>query len=68
MKMEKVNLCKYGCGQKGKIQYNNGEWCCCESKNSCPELKKKNSNSLKGKVRSPIFIKIERKNSNYNFN
>jgi len=40
-------LCDYGCGQEAKYQFKNGKWCCCESNNSCPEIKMKISESLK---------------------
>lgn len=45
--MEK-HVCYY-CGQEAHYQLNNGKWCCCKSYQSCPELKKKNSRSLKEK-------------------
>lgn len=38
-----MNFCIYGCGQEGKYQLKNGNWICQDSKNKCPELKKKNS-------------------------
>ena len=41
-------ICYY-CGQEAHYQLNNGKWCCCKSYQSCPELKKKNSRSLKEK-------------------
>jgi 5-methylcytosine-specific restriction endonuclease McrA len=39
--------CEYGCGQKAKYQLKNGKWCCSEKFNSCPEVRKKNSESNK---------------------
>lgn len=39
-------ICYY-CGQEAHYQLKNGKWCCCKSYQSCPELKKKNSRSLK---------------------
>lgn len=39
-------LCEYGCGQEAKYQLKNGKWCCSQSWNSCPVLKKKNSQGL----------------------
>jgi hypothetical protein len=41
-----MKLCDYGCGQEAKYQFKNGKWCCSESHNSCPNMKK--INSLKG--------------------
>lgn len=40
-------LCDYGCGKEAKFQMKNGKWCCNKSKNSCIEIRKKNSISLK---------------------
>jgi len=43
-------LCDYGCGQEAKNKMTNGKLCCSKSYNSCPELKRKNSESQKGKI------------------
>lgn len=43
-------ICYY-CGQEAHYQLKNGRWCCCKSYQSCPELKMKNSSSLKEKWR-----------------
>ena len=52
-------LCNYGCGQEAIKQFGNGKWCCSESKNSCPVLRKKNSKSL-NKVKDKLS-KIRKK-------
>jgi hypothetical protein len=44
----KMKLCNYGCGQEAKYQFKNDKWCCSENQNSCPEMKRKNSEKLKG--------------------
>lgn len=41
-----MNICEYGCGQEAKYQLVNGKWCCSESWNKCPELRKKNSHGV----------------------
>lgn len=45
--MKMIKKCVYGCGKEAKFQLKNGKWCCCESSNSCPAIKKKNSDGLK---------------------
>ena len=40
-------FCEYGCEQESKYQLRNGKCCCSQSYNSCPAIKKKNSNSIK---------------------
>ena len=69
-----MKLCDYGCGQEAKHQLKNGK-CCCSSKfNSCPEVRRKNSetnklkqsgenNGMYGKKQS---IESRRKNSESN--
>ena len=42
-------FCEYGCGQEAKYQFKNGKWCCSKAKNSCLGVKRKNSESNKGK-------------------
>ena len=42
-----MNTCKYGCGQQGIKKINSGEWICSQFPSQCPEIKKKNSASLK---------------------
>lgn len=39
--------CEYGCNQEAKYQLDNKKWCCSKSRNSCPELRRKNSEQLK---------------------
>jgi hypothetical protein len=34
-------ICNYGCEQEAKYQFKNGKWCCSESWNQCPSVKKK---------------------------
>lgn len=43
--MEK-HICNY-CKQVAFYQLKNGKWCCSKSANSCPQMKRKNSNGLK---------------------
>ena len=43
----KIKLCDYGCGREARFQFKNGKWCCSESYNQCPFVKKKNSKGLK---------------------
>lgn len=44
-------ICEYGCGQEGIYFLSTPKkWCCSESCNSCPELKRKNSEANKDKV------------------
>lgn len=31
-----MNICHYGCGQEGKVQFDNGFWCCSETFHRCP--------------------------------
>lgn len=49
--MEEKHLCEYGCGQQAKFQLKNGKLCCSKSYNSCPCVKKKNSDAHKNKKR-----------------
>lgn len=39
--------CDYGCGQIAIKQNKSGKWLCANSQNSCPEIRKKNSKSIK---------------------
>ena len=41
-------LCEYGCNQKAKFKIGK-KWCCSLSINSCPEIRRKNSQSIKSK-------------------
>jgi hypothetical protein len=36
-------ICSYGCGKEGIYKLKNGKWCCEKSYNSCPAIRKKNS-------------------------
>lgn len=49
-------ICEYGCGRKAKYQLKNGKWCCSKSQNSCLEMKRRNSETKKGK-NHPMFGK-----------
>lgn len=42
-----MKLCDYGCGQEAHFQLKNGKWCCSKHWNSCPQLRKKNSEGCK---------------------
>ena len=42
-----MKLCDYGCGQEAIYHLKNGKWCCCERFNSCPEVRRKNSETNK---------------------
>ena len=42
-----MKICDYGCNQDATFQLKNGKWCCSSSVNSCPKMKKKNSESIK---------------------
>lgn len=39
----------YYCGQEAHYQLKNRRWCCCKNYQSCPQLRKKNGESLKNK-------------------
>lgn len=39
--------CEYGCNNAAMVQLKNNKWCCSKSANSCPENRRKNSESLK---------------------
>lgn len=49
-----MRLCGYGCGRVAKYPPAKGrlKWCCCKSPNSCPNMKKINSNLNIGKIRN----------------
>ena len=58
-------MCYYGCGKKATYQFKNGKWCCSNSHNKCPELKKSNKQKNQNKIFSEEHIKnlkISRKN------
>ena len=40
-------LCNYGCEQEAKYETSNGKQCCSRHHNSCPAVKKKNSDGMK---------------------
>lgn len=44
-----MKVCEYGCGNEAKFQLKNGKWCCCEKFNTCPEVRRKNSETNKRK-------------------
>lgn len=43
----KVRICEYGCKGEAKFQLSNEKWCCEDSYNKCPEIRRKNSKALK---------------------
>jgi len=57
-----MKICEYGCEREAKYQFKNGKWCCSKSQNSCPELRRKNSESNSGK-NNPFFGKTHTKES-----
>lgn len=42
--------CSYGCGNKAVMQFKNGKYCCQDSRNKCPAMKKKNADGNEGRV------------------
>jgi len=65
-----MNFCKF-CNKEGKYQTSTGQWLCEPTSNSCPVVRKKNSESLKnahcsGKMRK--FTESDRKKSNLSLN
>jgi len=56
--VKKIKLCGYGCGREAKFSpvKSRTKWCCSESFNSCPEMRRKNSVSLLGE-KNPMFGK-----------
>ena len=52
--MEENYFCYY-CGEKAKYQLKNGRWCCSEKFQSCPELKRKNSEKQKQRVENGCY-------------
>ena len=43
----KDKKCEYDCGQDALYQLKNGKYCCSKSWNSCPEIRRKNSEGVK---------------------
>jgi len=41
------DLCDYGCGRKAEYEISSGKICCSKNYQSCPAVKKKNSQALK---------------------
>lgn len=41
------DLCDYGCGREAEYEMSSGKMCCSENYQSCPAVKKKNSEGLK---------------------
>lgn len=59
--LQSVHYCDFGCGQIAHYQLKNGKWCCCKSYHSCPELRRKNSESItkahkEGRILTPDII------------
>ncbi len=42
-----MEKCEYNCGKKAKFTLSNGKKCCSENYQSCPEIRRKNSEGLK---------------------
>ena len=40
-------LCEYNCGNVSKYQLKNGKWCCSNDYKKCPNIRRKNSDSVK---------------------
>lgn len=51
--MEK-HICNYGCGQEAILQLKSGKWCCSKSVNSCPEMKRKNSEGIRNYCKTHV--------------
>lgn len=51
-----IRICDYGCGKKAQYQLKNCKWCCSKSCNSCPEMRKKNSDAHESE-RNPFYGK-----------
>ncbi len=45
-----MKLCDYGCGQEAKYQFKNGKWCCSKRHNSCPEIRRKQSEKIQNRT------------------
>lgn len=54
-------LCSYGCGREGIYKFLNGKFCCEKSINSCPVIRKKNSESAKKKNKFTVNANTLRK-------
>jgi len=52
-----IKICDYGCGQESKYQLKNGKWCCSEYYSQCPEIRRKNSDSKKGRSYEEVYGK-----------
>lgn len=51
--MEK-HVCDYGCGQEAILQLKSGKWCCSKSVNSCPEMRRKNSEGIRNYCKTHV--------------
>jgi hypothetical protein len=58
-------LCDYGCGQEARYTIGNGKLCCSKHYNSCPELRRKNSNSVKKSREKEKELGIKRYSPQY---
>ncbi len=59
-------LCEYGCGQEAKYKLKNEKWCCSKFFNSCPSIRKRNSETNKVKQageNNGMFNKKQRKSN-----
>ena len=49
-------ICYY-CGKSAQYQLKNGRWCCCQSVNSCSQMRKKNSEKRKQQIKdNPEYL------------
>ena len=55
-----IKFCEYGCGKEAKVQLKGGRWCC-EGRNKCIVLRKKNGLSNIGKHSSLKTEETKRK-------
>lgn len=61
-----IHICDYGCGREGKYQLKNEKWSCSKNISQCPAIKKKMSESLKGKNKIPFYrIKFIAEKNNF---
>ena len=47
-----IRICEYGCGKKAKYQMTSGKWCCSKHYSKCSGMRRKNSDTNRGKKRN----------------
>ena len=57
--IKSTDLCEYGCGQVAKYINGGKKYICSKSSNSCPEIKRKNSESLSAAYKTGARGKME---------